>query len=323
MAQHSLVRPPARVVSRIVSDFLLRSVRIITQQVNGDLLGGIAVLALMQGRYAQCASEGPEAGSPRPVSVQSLARSLKTPAETMRRCAARLLALGWIERVPAKGVVICEAGRAGSELAGLMRDIRAEFWRMIADLKAIGFDFDLMDQASNALAPDVAEPSGLAPEPRPRDIRAIDPAIDRAILDFGLRIVDESTSPFSNDYVMTCILAAIVSANASTIAYDPEATWTYASESESPPEATRRAVTLAEISQMLGIPYETTRRYVNTLLTRGICVRDERKLLYIPMPLIDSPISQVTRANIVRRFVQVVTELKRLGVDFRAIATAA
>jgi len=279
----------------------------------------------MQGRYAQCASEGPEAGSPRPVSVQSLARSLKTPAETMRRCVGRLLELGWLERVPAKGVVISNDPKASAEIASLLGEFRAEFRRMLVDLKSIGFDFDLMDQTGEQHDAMIVEVPGIAQHaPCRNDVfDSHDPAIDRAILDFGLRIIDEGTAPLFNDYVLSCVVGAIVSANTSSVAYDPETSWIYGREEMSLPDDVRRPVTLAEISQLLGVPYETTRRYVNRLVKWRLCVRDERKLLIIPAAHLNLPVSQAVRANIVKRFVQMVGELKRLGVDFRAIEARA
>jgi len=301
-------------------------VRLVTQNLNGDILGGIAMLALLQGKFAHgtlLTTDDDACGSreARPVSVQSLARSLRTPAETMRRCVARLLERGWLERVPAKGIVISNNPKARAEIAALLGGFRSEFRRMLVDLKSIGFDFDLMDQASEQSEAVIVDVAGLTQISRCQsDIFANhDPAVDRAILDFALRIVDEGTTPLFHNYVLSCVMGAIVSANTSSVAYDPEVSWVYGSEETSPPDDARRPVTLAEISQLLGIPYETTRRYVNTLVRYRLCVRDERKMLTVPTILMNSPISQSVRTNIVKRFVQMVSEMKRLGVDFRAI----
>lgn len=326
MVRHDPVRPPPRVVTRLVVDFVLASVRAITRHLDGDILGGLAVLALLQIRNAQMAapSDGGAEAQPHPISVQSLAHSLKTPPETMRRCVARLIDTGWCARVPGKGVIIADGVRSRAVIDALMADIRNAFWRMITGLRAIGFDFDLMDQASAPAAEGPVVPEVALPPVAAGDDAGVGfperstPAIDRAILDFGLRIVDAGTAPHDDDYVRTCVFAAIMSANASPFAYDPALAWEYATHETPPPDSARRPVTLAEIAQLLGIPYETARRYVNALVAKGYCVRDARKMLLIPMELLQTPEALLTGLEMVRRFVQMVADLKRLGFDFRS-----
>ncbi len=44
----------------------------------------------------------------------------------------------------------------------------------------------------------------------------------------------------------------------------------------------RRPVSVMSISHSIGVPYETTRRYVNMLVADGMCVRDGRRGVLIP-----------------------------------------
>ena len=88
------------------------------------------------------------------------------------------------------------------------------------------------------------------------------------------------------------------------------------------PDGLRRPVSLAEVSQILGIPYETARRYVNTILANGQCTRDAKKGLLISMDLLQSPQAVATSMEIVARFVQLIGELKQSGFDFHAIPTS-
>lgn len=74
---------------------------------------------------------------------------------------------------------------------------------------------------------------------------------------------------------------------------------------------------------MLGIPYETTRRYVNLLVSRGHCIRDAHKGLIIPMELLQRPDLVQNGLEMLRRFMHLIGELKRLGFDFRAVDRAA
>ena len=142
-----------------------------------------------------------------------------------------------------------------------------------------------MDRASDA-------DDGREAETRSAAVRAtsipspLPPGFDRVMLNFGLRVVDCGTTPFGNDYVLTCVFSAIMSANASPFAYDPREAWRYGSYTTPPPDNARRPANLTEISQILGIPYETARRYVNALIARGHCTRDARKGLLIPMDLL-------------------------------------
>jgi hypothetical protein len=187
---------------------------------------------------------------------------------------------------------------------------------MLADLRSIDFDFDLMDRATD---PD----DGRDVETRFRPVNVPSPlpaGFDRVMLNFGLRVVDCGTTPFGNDYVLTCVFSAIMSANASPFAYDPQEAWRYGSYTTPPPDNARRPANLTEISQILGIPYETARRYVNALIARGHCTRDARKGLLIPMDLLQSQPSILTGMEIVGRFVQMIGELKHLGFDFRTLA---
>jgi hypothetical protein len=325
MAQQEVLRPPPRVVTRLAIDFLLQAVQFVTLHLDGDILAGLAVLALLQGNFSQNddkspASEARSRRDARPVSVQSLARSLKTPPETMRRCVARLIEQDWCIRVPKKGVVISDSEAARAKSERLMADIRAAFLRMLSDLKSINFDFDLMDRG-------IGDREGIRGSPgsaaRGRSPEASGPKnnLDRIVLDFGLRMVDGSTAPFGDDYVLTCVFAAIMSANASRIAYDPQQAWRYGAYESPPPDDERRAVSLVEISQLLAIPYETTRRYANTLIERGYCIRDERKALLIPAEVLQSPAALAIGFEIVKRFVQMVSELKRMGFDFGSITS--
>lgn len=325
MAELALMRPPPRLVARLSLDYVLLAVRLVSDQLDGDILGGLTVFALLQGKYAQLAARprGATADIPaRAVSVQSLARSLKTPPETMRRCVARLIARGWCERIAGRGIVLAETPEARAKIERLMTGTRRAFCHLMIALKQIGFDFDLMDHAvEHTEAPLAVADAAVAETSRSLNFpEESSPALDRAILDFGLRMVDAGTANFGDDYVLTCVFSAIMSANASPIAYDAERAWRYGTYDTPPPDDVRRRVSLSEVSQILGIPYETARRYVQTLIARGLCERDARKTLMIPMEIVQTPQGIQVGLEIMRRFVQMLGEVKRLGFDFRTLS---
>jgi hypothetical protein len=314
MVQHSPVRPPVLIATRASVTFLLNSVRAITRHVDGDILGGITLIALLQRKLAN-----PD--NPDPISVQSLARSLKTPRETMRRCVGRLIGLDLCERMPPYGIVVSGSESARVKIDALLREMRGGFLDMLLDLKQIGFDFDLMNQASEPVD-DFAAMAG--PE---EDIRAVadkaDPALDRIVVDFGLRIVDSTSPMLGYDFAVSCVFMAVLSANASPFAFDPTEAWRYGTRDELPPDEARRPVQLMEVSQVLGIPYETARRQVNKLIAGGHCTRDRRKGLLVPSELLLSPALVSASMAVVSRFVQMVAELKRLGFDFHTLGAPA
>ena len=323
MIQQAIPRPPVLVVARASVGFLLQCVRAVTRHVDGDILGGITVLALLQGTYAHIShsADGPRGDAVRPVSVQSLARSLRTPPETMRRCVARLIALGWCERVSTKGVVIADSAAARAQIDLFLAEMRKAFFAMLTDLKRIDFDFDIMGQAAVQKEPEPLDVNNDLPAEGHGDgvdaYRAL--AMDRAMVDFGLRIVDGGTPALGHDYTIGCVFCAILSANAAPFAFDPQNAWRYGTRDSLAPDEVRRPVPLSEISQMLGVPYETVRRYVNALIACGDVVRDERKGLLVPSHLLMSPRLITASMEIARRFVEMTGELKRLGFDFHTL----
>ena len=55
-----------------------------------------------------------------------------------------------------------------------------------------------------------------------------------------------------------------------------------------PSDASRRRVTVLEVSNLLNMPYETTRRHVNRLIDRKLVVRDADGV-YIPLVVLARP----------------------------------
>ena len=302
-------RPPPRVVTRLSVDFVLHAARTLSRHFEGDLLGGLVLLALLQRHLAYGTANG-EADAEKPVSAKSLARSLKAAPETMRRCVLRLAAKDWCTRIGQQGVVLSQTVAGKAKIAALLSDIRDDFGVFLSNLKTIGFDFDLMDRGAVSQGADNGTP---APA-----IAAL-PGIDAVIISFGLRIVEVGSAPFDNDYTLTCVFSAIMTANSSPFAYDPTETWRYGTRDTPPPDEARRPASIAEVSELLGIPYETARRHANRLVSLGACLRDSRKGLLIPMELMQNFASLDMGIDMARRFSQMVGELKRLGFDFRSV----
>src|SRR5512146_3033182 len=91
----------ARVASRIGADYLLRSMKMLGEMTDGDLLAALISLAIVQanvahidrgeaGRVFDSTQTIPPDELRRPVSVLSLSASLGLPYETTRRHVARM-----------------------------------------------------------------------------------------------------------------------------------------------------------------------------------------------------------------------------------------
>lgn len=145
--------------------------------------------------------------------------------------------------------------------------------------------------------------------PKVRDRLAL-----RLSSEYILRSIDLMTQVVGGDLVKGLIFLAIVQANIQHLINDDGLSQTYSESTDTVPDETRRPVSVHALSVSLGIPYETTRRYVNKLLTEGYCVRVRRGLL-VPARVLqrDEMLAALKRnfANLQR----LVTGLKRSGVE--------
>ena len=146
--------------------------------------------------------------------------------------------------------------------------------------------------------------------PKVRDRLAL-----RLSTEYMLRSIDLMTRVVGGDLVKGLIFLAIVQANTQHILSDDNLQQTYSEADDRVPDEARRAVSVHALSVSLGIPYETTRRYVNKLLSDGYCVRVRRGLI-VPAEVLGHPdmISALKRnfANLQR----LVVGLRRGGVEF-------
>jgi hypothetical protein len=146
--------------------------------------------------------------------------------------------------------------------------------------------------------------------PKVRDRLAL-----RLSTEYMLRSIELMTRVVGGDLVKGLIFLAIVQANTQHILSDDTLAQTYSEADDTVPDETRRPVSVHALSVSLGIPYETTRRYVNKLLAEGYCVRVRRGLV-VPAEVLnrEQMISALKRnfANLQR----LVSGLRRGGVEF-------
>lgn len=95
--------------------------------------------------------------------------------------------------------------------------------------------------------------------------------IGRLSTDYLLRSLRLVADAHDGDLLLGVISAAIVSAN--TAHLRPEESARYSALDSPPDDDARRPVSINALAGMLGLPFETTRRRVMTLIERGVCER--------------------------------------------------
>lgn len=85
--------------------------------------------------------------------------------------------------------------------------------------------------------------------------------------------------------------------------------------SESAPVAANasepRPVSVMSVSSSIGIPYETTRRYVNLLVDQGLCTRMGRRGVVVTEEALNSPLMHAAYQETYTSFNRLVSALRR------------
>lgn len=278
---------PARLISRQTVGYLVRWSRFVSAFNEGDLLQG-----LVQSCVFQSSTEGADlkalveggASAPglRAISIYALSQSLGQPRETVRRKVKALLALGRLVEV-AGGVRIPD-GHLATDRSSVALTELAVFTR----------DFVRALTAAGLPTRDAPAPAGLAL------CRAV---LARTTNQYCLRLVDELNRLSDGDVMTPLVFSALSAANIAHLPLDPRGT--YAHFDVPVPERERRPVTILALSDHLGMPRETTRRYVNKIAADGGFKRIKGGYISVEGPFQTDEVRQVRArvANLTRRFV--------------------
>lgn len=151
----------------------------------------------------------------------------------------------------------------------------------------------------------------LSGQAAPANIRAI----FRVGNEFFLRSLDSMARVAGNDLVLALVYNAMWTANVLHIT-NSASNIEYGGMDNIPPDAMRRPVTVLALASSLRIPYETTRRAVQTLIKGEICVRVGGRGLIVPA----SVHLRQDRLDAIREglpsLLRFLTDLKRAGFDF-------
>ncbi|THD61879.1 hypothetical protein [Phenylobacterium sp.] len=144
--------PPdkSRLAARISADYLLRSLKMIGELANGELLTGLVNLALVQANVShldRVSSGFDSLDSPppdevrRPVSILALSANLGLPYETTRRHVAKMVETGQCVRV--KGGVIAPTAAVADPRRSEMLEVNlTNLRRLYRNLRAAGISLD-------------------------------------------------------------------------------------------------------------------------------------------------------------------------------------
>lgn len=241
----------------------------------------------------------------RPVSANAIAQSLGLPYETVRGRVVTLLRLGLCERRRG-GLVVPPEVAARPEFEAAMLKVHALFIEAIRTLREINYDFDAEPEFSIADAASEQRPSR-GPTP---------PAlVVRMVMDFQLRHL-ETLVPTFGDVTRGFIWAGILQANIRRLLRAPGMAWTYAEQATPPPDDLRAPVSIRMMSRELGLPYETVRRHVGTLIEEGRLRAIAGKGVIVPAAVLGDDRMGNTNPLLMQRFTRLVADLKRLGFDF-------
>jgi len=146
------------------------------------------------------------------------------------------------------------------------------------------------------------------------DERLIRAAI-RLSSDNLLRNVELMSETFDGDLMLGLIFSAILQANVRHISSDPALGAKYGLMGSVPPDELRQPISVNALSESLGIPYETTRRYVNQLLKRGLCIKVGGKGVVIPGAVISSPEAMAAGVKQFNHLMHFLRQLKEIGFE--------
>lgn len=286
------MRPPieipetvaVRVAGRIGMSFFLRHLQVACD--GHDFLDGLLLMAVRQanlehldrdaalrGRH-DVSDRPPHAALFRPIAINALAASLRTPFETVRRRVAQLRARGELE-MSERGVVIA-AARAASprhafDVYAVSRLVRAAY----LDLRELG----VLRAAGEGAPPAAREPDLL---------------VARLAAEYCLRQFD-SLSRNVGDPSLGLLLIHIVRGTTEHL----DETYTEYTEIEDlVRDDLRRPIPVSVLASRSGVPPETARRHAAVLVERGWAARTATGLYLTRDMLRQPPFPEARRENV-------------------------
>ena len=308
---------PSRIVVRASTDFVVRSVPESVRCLGGIRRATIlcAIVAAnvqhitratdLAWRYAKHDERAPD-DERRPVNMNSLAASLALPWETTRRHVRALIDDGLCKKVDG-GVIVPVGALTSDRVAPFAAAMKDSFWRMVRQLRAIGFEFGHPACGSQTGHQTLPEPGANSPGQSPEWV------LSRVVMEFYLRVIVGGSRAFDGDWSHTLVFGEIMATNSEALSRDPDAAWLYGYTDTPPPDHARRSASIRETAGRLGLPQETVRRQVQSLIKAGRLVRTDTGYL-AGMDFIQSPVMRECAHDINLAFFRMVHDLDGLGL---------
>ena len=308
---------PSRIIVRAATDFVVRGVPESVRSLGGIRRATIlcAIIAAnvqhitrattLTWRYAKRGQLVPDSER-RPVNVNSLAASLALPWETTRRHVSGLIDDGLCLKVDG-GVIVPAQALISDRVAPFGAALKDSYWRMIRQLKAIGFDFADVACRPEAERERLPEPGAKPPGQSPEWL------LSRVVMEFYLRVIVGGSRAFDGEWSSTLIFGEIMAINSEPFSRDPDGAWLYAHADTPPPDQARRPASIRETAGHLGLPQETVRRQVQGLLAAGRVDKAEKGYL-TSMEFMQCAQMRDCARDVTLAFYRMVHDLEGLGV---------
>jgi hypothetical protein len=304
-----------RPVLRAGAALALRAITNITKFAGGDLRSGLVFQAVWTSNLrpvTQTAANETYGGLGtlppeeliRPIAVHALSESLLIPYETTRRHVTKLIKDGLCVR-DHRGVRIAMTAIATRpEIAAVIQNALPSLLLFLDELRRADFDFAPYRQ-SLPVTVSLPASGGLPANGR---------GLLRVCSEYVMRCIDVLGRLYANDFLAALIHSAIWIANTESIRQGPE-NLQYGALNDIPPDSLRKPISVNALASQLGMPFETTRRYVNTMLHEGMVVRTDKGLV-VPARVIGQPLMLECARAVHAHTVRLVADLHRAGFDF-------
>lgn len=114
---------------------------------------------------------------------------------------------------------------------------------------------------------------------------------------YVMRLLGLIAQTQGGDWMKTIILLRLAAANTTHLDAGGEPS-PYTANADSPPDEVRRLISVLRLANSLGIPFETTRRYVNMLIAEGVCRRVKGGVIIAGKALEGAALDEVRNLNI-------------------------
>jgi hypothetical protein len=262
VASESVIGLPdgtARAALRISGDYMLDWIAALRTPFGGDFDLALAFAAVLHGNIRDFSSDAelsgqaseawpPGQGAPRlPISARSLGRSIFLPHETTRRHAQALIEGGWVERT-ARGLTVPPGVVSGPRLRTVGLVLYAQLRATLTALAALSSP---------------APAFRLAPDRAPLSLVLTG--------EYLLRWTELHIGPSRRLNANMLVYWTILQGNVRHLNHDPELQRLYADTL--PPDEIRRPVSVQDVTDSLGIAYETVRQMTLAMQEVGLLAR--------------------------------------------------